>query len=188
VAGWQQGYVVPAGAADEIELRFLPDRSYRVGLLMGLLGVLLVIGLAVVPTIKRAGPESSTVRPPSQVVIGVLVVCVLAGVGGWAGLGIGAILGSGAWRLRSRRLNAQTALGVLSALAYLVAGLGVAQAPAYSEVYAAPLVWVQLACLFAIAAVGVSSLFTAAEGAGSAPAGEESLGQESIRSEDATVP
>ncbi|NOL38630.1 DUF3367 domain-containing protein [Kribbella sandramycini] len=47
VAGWQQGWVLPAGEEQLVSARFMPDRSYRAGLLVGALGLVLVTGMAV---------------------------------------------------------------------------------------------------------------------------------------------
>ncbi|MDT0201312.1 alpha-(1-_3)-arabinofuranosyltransferase family protein [Nocardioides sp. AE5] len=47
IDGWQQGYVVPAGASGTVALEFVPDRSYRWGLLIGfVLGALLLLAAA----------------------------------------------------------------------------------------------------------------------------------------------
>jgi arabinofuranan 3-O-arabinosyltransferase len=40
--GWQQGWIVPAGAGGDVDLRFTPGNSYRVALSIGLLLVLLL--------------------------------------------------------------------------------------------------------------------------------------------------
>jgi hypothetical protein len=47
VAGWQQGWILPAGAEQVVTARFVPDRTYRAGLLVGLLGLLTVVAMAV---------------------------------------------------------------------------------------------------------------------------------------------
>ncbi|GAA1703053.1 hypothetical protein GCM10009745_58020 [Kribbella yunnanensis] len=47
VAGWQQGWVLPAGEEQLVNARFMPDRAYRAGLLVGSLGVLAVMAMAV---------------------------------------------------------------------------------------------------------------------------------------------
>jgi arabinofuranan 3-O-arabinosyltransferase len=46
VDGWQQGFVVPAGAGGTVTVRFAPDRIYRAGLLAGLLAAGLLVLLA----------------------------------------------------------------------------------------------------------------------------------------------
>jgi uncharacterized protein DUF3367 len=47
VAGWQQGWILPAGAEQVVTARFVPDRTYRASLLVGLLGLLTAIAMAV---------------------------------------------------------------------------------------------------------------------------------------------
>src|SRR5262249_49694379 len=49
VDGWQQGWLVPAGTSGRVTLRYAPDRLYRLSLLAGLLGVVLLLGLALLP-------------------------------------------------------------------------------------------------------------------------------------------
>jgi arabinofuranan 3-O-arabinosyltransferase len=44
--GWQQGWVVPAGAGGTINLTFAPGTPYRATLIVGLLLILLLVGLA----------------------------------------------------------------------------------------------------------------------------------------------
>ncbi|MFC4019332.1 alpha-(1-_3)-arabinofuranosyltransferase family protein [Micromonospora sp. GCM10011542] len=63
VDGWQQGWILPAGASGEVVLRFAPDTTYRAGLLLG--GVLLVavILLAVLPERRPAGSTPSAAVP-----------------------------------------------------------------------------------------------------------------------------
>lgn len=43
VDGWQQAWIVPAGAGGVVSLSFTPDSTYRTGLLIGALAVLLVL-------------------------------------------------------------------------------------------------------------------------------------------------
>ena len=43
VDGWQQGFVVPAGAAGTLEARFDPDVAYRLGLLAGFVALLALL-------------------------------------------------------------------------------------------------------------------------------------------------
>ncbi|MEV5964329.1 alpha-(1-_3)-arabinofuranosyltransferase family protein [Kribbella sp. NPDC051952] len=55
VAGWQQGWVLPAGPEQVVTASFMPDRLYRAGLLLGLLALLAVLGLAVFAPRRRMG-------------------------------------------------------------------------------------------------------------------------------------
>ena len=47
IGGWQQGWVLPEGTEQVVTARFMPDRTYRAGLLVGLLALLAVIAMAV---------------------------------------------------------------------------------------------------------------------------------------------
>ncbi|TDD59177.1 DUF3367 domain-containing protein [Kribbella antibiotica] len=47
VAGWQQGWVLPPGEEQLVNARFMPDRAYRAGLLVGSAAVLAVMAMAV---------------------------------------------------------------------------------------------------------------------------------------------
>ncbi|TQL69165.1 arabinofuranan 3-O-arabinosyltransferase [Nocardioides albertanoniae] len=53
VDGWQQGWVVPAGDGGEVRLGFEPEHTYRLGLLAGAGGAVLVLALALVTTWRR---------------------------------------------------------------------------------------------------------------------------------------
>jgi arabinofuranan 3-O-arabinosyltransferase len=46
VDGWQQAFLLPAGAHGTVTLTYLPQRSFAVGLWLGLLAVAVLIGLA----------------------------------------------------------------------------------------------------------------------------------------------
>jgi arabinofuranan 3-O-arabinosyltransferase len=70
--GWQQGWLVPAGAAGTVRLTYGPDRSYRLSLLVGALLALLLLLLAALPGRRMA---VTTARSPS-----LLDVLLLAGV------------------------------------------------------------------------------------------------------------
>jgi arabinofuranan 3-O-arabinosyltransferase len=86
VDGWQQGYLLPAGAATDVTLTYAPDRSYRLGLLAGLLAALLLVGLAVLPP-RRASTTARVAEGalPTAARVGAVVVALLL-IGGWAGL------------------------------------------------------------------------------------------------------
>ncbi|MEU8221991.1 alpha-(1-_3)-arabinofuranosyltransferase family protein [Kribbella sp. NPDC048915] len=46
IGGWQQGWVLPAGPEQVVTARFAPDRTYRAGLLLGLVTMLGVVVVA----------------------------------------------------------------------------------------------------------------------------------------------
>lgn len=80
VDGWQQGWVVPAGAAGTVDLTFLPDGSFRRGLLVGALAVLVLIVLAVWRG-SSGNPPAAARRTGAVVVVGLAVVLALVGGG-----------------------------------------------------------------------------------------------------------
>jgi arabinofuranan 3-O-arabinosyltransferase len=96
VDGWQQGFVVPAGATGLVSLTYTPDRTFTAGLLLGLLAALLLIVLAW--PVRRwrvpAGRELPGLRA------GVLraglpaagAVVLLGALAGWVGLALGVVL------------------------------------------------------------------------------------------------
>ncbi|MET8092539.1 alpha-(1-_3)-arabinofuranosyltransferase [Micromonospora sp. NPDC005220] len=63
VDGWQQGWVLPAGASGEVLLRFAPDTPYRAGLLLGGILLAVVVLLAVLPARQPTGRASATAVP-----------------------------------------------------------------------------------------------------------------------------
>ncbi|MFW5471560.1 alpha-(1-_3)-arabinofuranosyltransferase domain-containing protein [Knoellia sp. CPCC 206435] len=73
----RQGFVVPAGAAGELVIRFAPDGPYRTGLLAGALAALLLLGSALAPDRSgaRVSRRASALGRPAIVALG------LAGAG-----------------------------------------------------------------------------------------------------------
>ncbi|EGD41580.1 putative membrane protein [Nocardioidaceae bacterium Broad-1] len=69
VDGWQQGWIVPAGAAGEVRFGFAPEDTYRAGLLAGAGGATLVLALALVTSWRRRG------TPPSLELFPVAAPC-----------------------------------------------------------------------------------------------------------------
>ncbi|WP_460461049.1 alpha-(1-_3)-arabinofuranosyltransferase domain-containing protein, partial [Angustibacter peucedani] len=91
VDGWEQAFVVPAGAAGTVQLTFAPQTPYRLGLLVGALTLLLVVVLALVPS--RGGPVPPVSLPrrgllgrPRPVLERVAVVVAGLALAGWPGL------------------------------------------------------------------------------------------------------
>jgi arabinofuranan 3-O-arabinosyltransferase len=93
--GWQQGFVVPAGAGGAITLTFGPARVYHIGLLASLGGVLLLL-VAAAWTVPRRLRRTSRLSPPVQPspVQPSLVQGPSAGAGAWwlSVLGIAALV------------------------------------------------------------------------------------------------
>ena len=102
VDGWQQGWLVPAGASGEVVLEFTPDAPYRMGLLAGCL-LLLGVALAAFLPMRRRGAHESQQRleVPARtrdgrtllLVVGGLALIVMGGVlgGAFALAGISAV-------------------------------------------------------------------------------------------------
>lgn len=118
VDGWQQGWLLPAGAAGTVTLEYTPATAYRTGLVAGA-GLLLAVLLLALPRRRRAvdGPAADAHRPPQPlgraaswpVLVAAGVTVVVAG--GWpaaAGLAGGAGLLS-----RGRRAALAGALAAL---------------------------------------------------------------------------
>ncbi|GGR65072.1 coagulation factor 5/8 type [Nocardioides luteus] len=59
VDGWQQGWIVPAGASGEVRFGFAPDGAYRAGLIAGGIGAAIVLALALVTSWRRRGTPPS---------------------------------------------------------------------------------------------------------------------------------
>ena len=58
--GWQQGWILPAGLAGAVTLRFTPDRPYRLGLAAGAVSLGLVLLLAVLPRRRPVGSPADS--------------------------------------------------------------------------------------------------------------------------------
>ncbi|MCA0145151.1 alpha-(1-_3)-arabinofuranosyltransferase [Blastococcus sp. LR1] len=148
VDGWQQAYVLPAGGAGEVLLRFEPGDTYRTALLTGAGAVLLLILVLLVPARRsarparcgrsRAGLGTAAVAVLGMALVGgpvALVALVVAGVlGQVAGQGrrwvlpamaAGALVAAGAVTLTLGRAGPEVATQtlVLVALAALLARL-----------------------------------------------------------------
>jgi arabinofuranan 3-O-arabinosyltransferase len=76
VDGWQQAWIVPAGAGGVVSLSFTPDHSYRLGLLIGLIAALLLVTGVVWPVRERRRLVVASGGPVGVAVamIGLLVV------------------------------------------------------------------------------------------------------------------
>jgi arabinofuranan 3-O-arabinosyltransferase len=89
VDGWQQGWILPPGLAGTVELRFLPDRTYRQALGVGAVGLAVVVVLAVLPGWRRSGPAR---MGKGRVLLGVVGAAALILFGGVAGLALLAVV------------------------------------------------------------------------------------------------
>jgi arabinofuranan 3-O-arabinosyltransferase len=86
VNGWQQGWVVPAGAATTLAASFAPDRAYQVALALGLLLLLVGIVLGLLPVPRGRSGAGRQVGPASGRVVGAASLGLVALAGGWPGL------------------------------------------------------------------------------------------------------
>jgi arabinofuranan 3-O-arabinosyltransferase len=117
--GYRQGFVVPAGLAGVVDVRFGPDTAYRWALLIGGLLVLVVVAMAV--RRERAAPGTTqSVDPgfgaPLWVLPlgGVALAALMAGPWGLLAGGAAALV---AWRLRRAPAWAVVAVVVTPAVA-----------------------------------------------------------------------
>jgi arabinofuranan 3-O-arabinosyltransferase len=79
VDGWQQAWIVPAGAGGVVSLEFTPDATYRTGLLAGAVAVLLLLVAVAWPVRRR---RRFAVRPAGGFVVPVVLIGLLVALGG----------------------------------------------------------------------------------------------------------
>ncbi len=116
VNGWQQGWQIPRGSAEKIELTYAPNSLYRTGLVGG--GALLVILLIVTWILVRRSPSRPSVadsrlfrRRDAALAAAALIGFALV-VGGVVGLVVGA-LGYGLATLARRWIEPGVIAGTL---------------------------------------------------------------------------
>jgi arabinofuranan 3-O-arabinosyltransferase len=151
VDGWQQGYVVPAGAPGVVHLVYTPDRWYRLGLAAGLLAALLVLGGALLPERRGRGAALAPSRGTAVTVLG--AACLVLAGGVWAVVLLAAALGlrsaaARRWPGAARRLSLWG-----PAVSFAVAGGAVAVWPWPTPGYPGGGAVTQLLCLAALALV-----------------------------------
>ncbi|WP_432950053.1 alpha-(1-_3)-arabinofuranosyltransferase [Kribbella sp. CA-253562] len=106
VGGWQQGWLLPAGPEQQITARFVPDREYRAGLLVGLVALVLVAGLAICSR-RRSRHSGHRLREAQRFgpwLATVLVVVAGTFMAGWIGLAVTVVAAALAWYLDGRRI------------------------------------------------------------------------------------
>ncbi|MFH8571340.1 alpha-(1-_3)-arabinofuranosyltransferase family protein [Streptomyces sp. NPDC017993] len=83
VDGWQQAFLVPAGAGGTVELAYRPATTYHLGLVGGALGVLLLLASALIRRSPRTPPPALPAPPAPSWLVGTLaltaVVALAAG-------------------------------------------------------------------------------------------------------------
>jgi arabinofuranan 3-O-arabinosyltransferase len=123
VDGWQQAWLVPAGAGGTISLDFTPQGTYRIALLVGALAVLaMLVGIAIPVSTTGFRPAPATDRWGF-----VLALAVLTGVLGGA-VALGPLAGWLVLRRVSRAPVALWCVAVATALAVAGRLLGSGQA------------------------------------------------------------
>jgi arabinofuranan 3-O-arabinosyltransferase len=148
VDSWQQGWVVPPGAAGTVHLRFAPQRPFDVLLVLG--GVLLLV--VVIAALPRRRPERElpalSPAPPSRVDL-VVVAAAMGFLLGWVGL---AALGL-TWFLHRRYARLRDWWVYVAGLELLVATAALTWGPLKATSWA--LDWAQVWAALAVATVSV---------------------------------
>lgn len=143
--GWRQGWVVPAGAGGEVDLRFTPGRPYDRALQLGLAIALLVVVALGVPG-RADAPSSGARRIPRGAALGVGTAALVLAAGPW-GLAVPLF----AHRLREKTLVRVAFAGMLAAGALTVARNLSWTASIVDHLRPGPLT--QVLCALALAAV-----------------------------------
>ena len=164
VNGWQQGWVVPAGAQGTVSLSFPANGPYRAGLIGGL-ALLPLLGVLAVASPRRGRRPAGPVQPWSG---GGLAAAAVAGAGALLGGPAGAaVFGSavlGRWLLRERRRLYDRAVLVVAPGGMILAGALLSRNPWRSvDGYVGFSPWVQLPALIAVGAVAAAALHWPAE-------------------------
>ncbi|WP_372348971.1 alpha-(1-_3)-arabinofuranosyltransferase family protein [Streptomyces sp. KL116D] len=86
--GWQQAWLVPAGASGTVKLSYEPARTYEIGLFAGGAAVLLLIGLALWRREPPEGQQPPPAPPSPGWILGTVALTLVAVViaGPWAAL------------------------------------------------------------------------------------------------------
>ncbi len=152
VDGWQQGWLLPAGPATEVTLRYGPDRPYRMGLGVGALAVVALGALAAWPSGRQA-PGGIETRVPGLLWRAGGVAAVFLLLGGPVGVLLVAALTAAALRW-PKQLEA--VLPPLAAAGMVGAGLFLAADPWSSSSYAGDAWPTQVLAMLGLAAVGTA--------------------------------
>lgn len=134
VDGFRQGFVAPAGASGQLEIRFAPDGPYRMSLVIGLLLGLLIPAALVIPAgparqLPAAAPLGRWAAPAAAITTGVVLA------GGWGALLAAAALGiAGISRQRGQLVILAAGLVVLAGAIQAAFGTGGGSGPAWVEV------------------------------------------------------
>lgn len=81
--GWRQAFIAPAGRGGTVDIEFVPDRWYRIGLIAGLLAALALLALAFVPSRRtRVRLATPPARPWPRLIVGLLAFSAVLAVTG----------------------------------------------------------------------------------------------------------
>jgi arabinofuranan 3-O-arabinosyltransferase len=154
VDGWQQAFLVPAGAQGTVQLSYRPQRAFAAGLLLGLLAVLGLLALAIASDRRRPPAALATGRLSAPVQAGLLLALGLQTAGA-AGLLTALVLLAAARLLwpADRRMPAW-----LGALAFLAAGVEIASAAPINRFVVANASLAQLLTLSAVVLTAAAGL------------------------------
>ncbi|QNE22310.1 DUF3367 domain-containing protein [Kribbella qitaiheensis] len=105
IGGWRQGWLLPSGPEQVVTARFLPDRNYRAGLLVGLFGLLSVAALAIFSRrrFRHSGHRMKESRRLGPWLATGLALLAGTFIAGWVGLAATAGAAVLAWYLRGRK-------------------------------------------------------------------------------------
>ena len=151
--GWQQGWVLPAGAAATVEVRFTPAQLFTGLLVLGaVLAGLCVAAATPLRLRRRPAPDLPSLRAAPVGRFDAVLVVVAAGfLTGWVGLGVVAAT----WWV-ARRFRVVGGWAYVAGLALLVATAGLTWGPLKSQSWA--VVWAQTWAMVAVAAVSAALL------------------------------
>ncbi|MDH6195918.1 arabinofuranan 3-O-arabinosyltransferase [Mycobacterium frederiksbergense] len=162
VNGWQQGWVVPAGAAGTVTLAFASNTPYRIGLIAGL-ALLPVLALLALWPARRRADDLEPARPwqPAPMLAGAAALAVGTAVAGVPGLlVVGGALGL-RYLLRDRETWQENLTVGVAAGGLILAGAALSQHPWRSvDGYVGHSGWVQLLALLSVAFVAASTVAT----------------------------
>lgn len=153
INGWEQGFVVPAGARGTVVLDFAPQTTYVAGLVVGAVAVLALVLVAVLPERGRRSRRRAELAAVQDgrlplIALAVAALVVAFALGAWNGLALAAALGAGAVVLRPR---VRLPWSVVGGTALLAGGALVALAPAAQVFVKQNSATVQLLALSALA-------------------------------------
>ncbi|MGE2736162.1 alpha-(1-_3)-arabinofuranosyltransferase domain-containing protein [Mycolicibacterium vaccae] len=163
VNGWQQGWVLPAGAETTettVTMTFASNTTYRVGLVTGLALLPILAALALIPGRRRLTPgAAATVWQPGPVPVTVAVTAVGAVISGPVGAAT-ALAAVGISRLLQRRDRLRETVTVTAAAGGLIlSGALLSQNPWRSvDGYVGHSAGVQFLALISVVAVAASAV------------------------------